>query len=100
MERQSVETGLAILVMGFLTTLGMILWPFLVSLGILYTVSIWGVFGFLLFTTASIWLSYYLNEARKHGGLETYDDRLTVERMDEACRWLIASAVVKAEESK
>jgi hypothetical protein len=84
---------------GFLTTLALILWPFFTSIGILYVITVWGAVGFLAFTTVSMGLAYYLNKARKHGRAESYDDRLTSARMDEAREWLIADALNTLKES-
>ncbi len=85
---------------GFLATLGLILWPFLGSLGLLYVTTNWGGLGFVLFMTGSVGLAYYLNKARKHGLAEKYDDRLTNVRMDEAREWLVEDALQTRAESE
>ena len=75
--------------MGFGHTLSLILWPGYIAFGILSISVLYGLAGFLLFCSANLALAYYLNQARKHGLAETYDDRLTGERMEDAREWLI-----------
>ena len=75
--------------MGFSHTIALVLWPGYVAFGILSISVLYGWIGFLLFCTVNLALAYYLNQARKHGLAEKYDDRLSGERMEEAREWLI-----------
>ena len=70
--------------MGFWAVIGLLLWPFYVSGGILVTISLYHFPGFLAFMVANVALAYWLNKARKHGRAEAFDDRLDDARMREA----------------
>ncbi len=39
------------------------------------------------FVTANVAIAVYLNKARKHGRADSFDDRLSSEKMDRARNW-------------
>lgn len=80
--------------MGFLSSLGIILWLPFVTMGTL-TVTFYsaylgyGYLGFGLFVGANCVIAWYLNKARKHARADAFDDRLSYEKMDQARNWWI-----------
>jgi hypothetical protein len=67
---------------GFASTVGLICWVALFSLGGLTSIAYFGLLGCLGFFALNFFVAYLLNQARKHQN--DYDDRLTQARMDEA----------------
>jgi len=74
---------------GFWAVIQLLLWPGLVTLGILTVSVLYGAIGFLCFISGNIALVYFRNEARKHWREGAFDDRLTDTRMAQAQEDLI-----------
>ncbi len=81
--------------MGFLSSLGLILWLPFASIGTLvatmYSVYFgYSYLGLVSFVIINVGLAVYLNKARKHSRADAFDDRLTFEKMDQARDWWIS----------
>jgi hypothetical protein len=78
--------------LGFLSSLGIILWLPFITMGTL-TITVYSVYlgysylGFGVFVGANCALAAYLNKARKHGRADAFDDRLSSQKMDDARNW-------------
>jgi hypothetical protein len=79
--------------LGFLSSLGIILWLPIISLGT-FTVTVYSAFlgysylGPGIFVLINFALAVYWNKARKHARAGAFlDDRLSSEKMDNAREW-------------
>jgi hypothetical protein len=73
---------------GFLSTILLIAWAGIFPYGILI-VAVYGLVPSLTWFGGNLGAAYVLNQARKHGRKDAFDDRLTQERMDQAISWWI-----------
>jgi hypothetical protein len=74
---------------GYWSTIGVIVWGFAVSVGVIYFAAVYGFLGMFVWIALNVSISYWLNRARGHSRAEAFDDRLTDERMREAQEELI-----------
>ena len=74
---------------GFLHTLLVILWLPYLSMGTLLFLVLYHYPGFFAWVFLNVSLAVFLNQARKAQQSEKYDDRLSMERMEEARNWWV-----------
>jgi len=78
--------------MGFLSSLGIILWLPVFTLGALTVTAYSALFGYAylglgLYVGGNVAVAAYWNEARKHSRSDSFDDRLSTEKMEHARIW-------------
>lgn len=89
--------------MGFLSSLGLVLWMPFVTMGSLVALGYsllfgYNVLGLVVFVGANVGVAIYWNKARKHHRMDAYDDRLSFERMEQARDWWVGRGETKEEE--
>jgi hypothetical protein len=80
--------------LGFLSSLGLVLWMPFVTMGSLVALGYslffgYGILGLVVFVGANVGAAIFWNKARKHHRDDAFDDRLSFERMDRARDWWV-----------
>jgi len=88
------STSFFLLDLGFLSSIGIILWMPFISFGTL-TITVYSIllgYGYLgpaIFIVVNFAAAVYWNKARKHSRTAAFDDRLSFEKMERAREWWI-----------